>query len=245
MYKMHLETYQVLKKLESCPTFGVDTIANITGADAGYARLYLNRLEKRGMIQKLQRNAYTVQKDPLVIASRITWPSYISLWSALRYHNLTEQLPNEITVLTTSAKSRKAISVANTSIVFTRIKPQYFFGFSKVIVGGFEVFMAEPEKAILDTVLLKKASFSEAYSILEENADRLSIEKLADYVDRAGNAAVAKRLGWAMDRLGHAAASKKLKALAYGTRIPLDYARPLHGITDRKWGVIENMATSE
>jgi len=241
---MYHETYAVLKKLESCPTFGIATIENITGADPGYAKVYLNRLQKRGLIQKIQRNVYTVQKDPLVIASRITWPSYISLWSAMRYHDLTEQLPNEISVLTTSAKSRKVISTMGTSIVFTRIKPELFFGFSKILIDGFEVFMAEPEKAILDTVILKKASFSEVNSIMEENAGRLSLDKLADHAVRAGNAAVAKRIGWALDRLGSAAA-RKLEPMAYGTSIPLDYARPLSGITDHKWGVNQNMAAAE
>jgi len=235
---MHLDTFHVLKRLESYPTFGVDTIANITGADAGYARVYLNRLEKRGLIQKIQRNVYTVQKDPLVIASRITWPSYISLWSALRYHGLTEQLPNEISVLTTSMKSRRTISAMSTNIVFHRIRPEYFFGFSKVRVEGFEVFMAEPEKAILDSVLLRKASFSEIYSILKENRDKVSPDRLVDYIIVTGNGSAAKRFGWALDRLGYAAADK-LKPMSYGTLIPLDYARPPSGIKNNKWGIIE------
>src|SRR5271157_101519 len=170
---MRLETFHVLKKLETYPTFDVASIANITGADTGYARLYLNRLEKKGLVQKIQRNVYTTQKNPLVIASRIIWPSYISLWSALRYHDLTEQIPHEISVLTTSAKSRKTISTMNTTIVFHRIKPEYFFGFSKVLIDGFEVFMAEPEKAIVDAVLLRKISFSEIYSILSENRGKI------------------------------------------------------------------------
>ncbi len=241
---MHLETFHLLKRLESYPTFGVGTIANITGADAGYARVYLNRLEKRGLVQKIQRNVYTVQKDPLVIASRITWPSYISLWSALRYHNLTEQLPNEISVMTTSAKSRRTISAMNTTIVFHRIKPEYFFGFSKVLIEGFEVFMAEPEKAMIDAALLRKASFSEIYSILKENPDRFSPDKIADYVITTKNAAAAKRFGWALEKLGYAAA-KKLKPMSYGTRILLDYARPFSNITDNKWGISENIVVSE
>jgi len=237
---MHIETFRVLKRLESYSTFGVDTIANITGADAGYARVYLNRLEKRGLVQKIQRNVYTVQKDPLIIASRIVWPGYISLWSALRYHNLTEQLPHEISVLTTSAKSRKIVSAMNTTIVFNRIKPEYFFGFSKVLIEGFEVFMAEPEKAIIDAALLRKASFSEIYSILKENRGKISPDRIADYIVMTGNAAAAKRFGWALDKLGHAAA-KKLKSMAYRTLIPLDYARPSSGRKDNKWGIIVNI----
>ena len=241
---MHVETFHVLKRLESYPTFDVDSIANIIGADAGYARLYLHRLDKRGLVQKIQRNVYTVQKDPLVIASRIIWPSYISLWSALRYHDLTEQLPNEISVLTTTAKSRMTISTMNSTIVFHRIKPEYFFGFSKVLIGGFEVFMAEPEKAIIDAVLLRKASFSEVYSIMQENRDMISQDKLVEYILVTGNGATAKRFGWALDKLGYAAA-KKLRPMAYKTLILLDYSRPSSGRKDDKWGIIDNIAVSE
>jgi predicted transcriptional regulator of viral defense system len=237
---MHVETYRVLKKLESYPTFGVDTIANIIRADAGYARVYLHRLEKRGLVQKIQRNVYTVQKDPLVVASRIVWPSYISLWSALRYHNLTEQLPNEVSILTTALQNGKKMSAMGTDIVFYHIKPQYFFGFSKVLIDGMEVFMAEPEKAILDTALLRKASFSEIYSMLKENQDRISLDKLTDYIIIADNAAAAKRFGWALDRLGYPDV-QKLKPMAYGTRILLDYSRPKSKVIDNKWGLIENI----
>ncbi len=240
---MHVKTYHVLKKLESYPTFGVDSIANIIRADASYARVYLNRLEKRGLVQKIQRNVYTVQKDPLVIASRIVWPSYISLWSAMRYHNLTEQLPNDISVLTTSMKNGKKISAMDTTIVFHHIKPKHFFGFSKVPIDGIEVFMAEPEKAILDTALLRKASFSEIYSILKKTRDRISLDKLTDYIIITRNAAVAKRFGWALDKLGYANV-QKLKPMVYGTRILLDYARPSSEVKDNKWGVIENMAVT-
>lgn len=237
---MHAETFRRLKKLESYPIFGVEAISSILKTGADYAKVYLNRMEKRGIVHKIQRNAYTVQKDPLVVASRIVWPSYISLWSALRYHNLTEQVPNEISVLTTSAKSRKAIEFMNVTITFDRIKPEYFFGFSRVLISGFEAFMAEPEKAIIDAILLKKISFSEVYSIMKENSKKLSMKKVVEYTIAAGNVAASKRVGWMLDNLGFAVA-EKLKSMAYKTAIPLDYARPPLGAKDSKWGVIVNI----
>ncbi len=237
---MHTETFRILKKLESHPTFGVEAISSLLKTDADYAKVYLNRMEKKGIIQKIQRNVYTVQKDPLVIASRIIWPSYISLWSALRYYNLTEQLPNEISVLTTSAKSRRIIEFMNVTIAFNRIKPEYFFGFSKVLIGGFEIFMAEPEKAILDAILLKKASFSEVYSIMKENSRKLSMKRFVEYTIATGNAAASKRIGWMLDSLGFSIAAK-LRPMAYRTPIPLDYARPHSGGVNGKWGVIVNI----
>lgn len=236
---MSLETLQVLKRLEKSPTFGVATAASIIGKDSAYAKVYLNRLKKRGLVQKLQRNVYTVHQDPLIIASRITWPSYISLWAAIRYHNLTEQLPTVISVLTTSTKSRMAIFFANTRIVFKKIRPSHFFGFSKIRIGDFEVFMAEPEKAVIDAVLLKEISVSEIYSILKENLRALSVKRMQEYVLRTRNKALAKRFGWMLESLGCKAG--RLKAMTYKTVIPLDYARPASGKKDAEWGVIVNV----
>jgi predicted transcriptional regulator of viral defense system len=236
---MALETINVLKKLEGHPTFSVATVAGIIDKDPAYAKVYLNRLKKRGLVREIQRNVYTVQRDPLVVASRIVWPSYISLWAALRYHNLTEQLPNVISVLTTVAKSRRTIHFENARIVFERVRPLYFFGFSKVMVGGFEVFMAEPEKTLVDAVLLKKISVSEIYSILRENLRVLSSERLVDFIVKTRSGTLAKRFGWMLGSLGLDAG--RLERMVYKTAVPLDYARPPSGTKDAKWGVIVNV----
>lgn len=235
-----MKTLQVLKRLEAYPTFNINIVANIIGKDPAYAKVYLNRLKKRGIVQKLQRNVYTVLTDPLIIASRIAWPSYISLWAALRYHNLTEQMPNEISVVTTRIKSRRSISIMNTTIVFERIRPLYFFGYSKIRIKDFEIFMAEPEKALIDAVLLKRISISEIYSILRLDLKNISSEKLTDYILRTGSKAVAKRFGWMLNSLGCDAA-EKLEPLTYKTMMPLDYARPVSGMKDGKWGIVVNI----
>jgi predicted transcriptional regulator of viral defense system len=221
------------------PTFNVDIVANIIGKDTTYAKVHLNRLKNRGVVQQLQRNVYTIQNDPLIIASRIVWPSYISLWAALRYHNLTEQIPNNVSVVTTRAKSCRNIPLTNTMIVFERIRPDWFFGFSKIKINDFEIFMAEPEKALIDAVLLKRISVTEIYSILKENLKHFSSEKIIDYVLRTQNKALAKRFGWMLSSLGCKNA-KKLERMTHETVIPFDYSRPAYGGKDKKWGVIVN-----
>lgn len=231
---------RIVKKLEEYPTFNIDIFANFINKDKTYAKVYLNRLKKRGMIQKIQRNVYTVHQDPLIIASRIIWPSYISLWAAFRYHNLTEQIPNKISVITTRSKSRESIDIMNTTIIFEKIRPEWFFGFSKIKIQDFEVFMAEPEKALIDAVLLKKISTTEVYFLLKENIKNISTKKIVDYIIKTKNNALAKRFGWMLESLDCKYA-KKLKKQAYKTLIPLDVTRPLTGSADNKWGVIVNI----
>lgn len=235
-----MNTLQVLKRLEVYPTFNVSIVANIIGKDATYAKVFLNRLKNRGVVYQLQRDVYTVQDDPLIIASRIVWPSYISLWSALRYHNLTEQIPTKIAVVTTRAKSRRSISLLNTIIIFERVRPGWFFGFSKIKINDFEIFMAEPEKALIDAVLLKRISTTEIYSILKENLKHVSSERIVNYILRTQNRALAKRFGWMLSSLGCKNA-KKLERITYRTIIPFDYSRLARGKEDKKWGVVVNI----
>jgi predicted transcriptional regulator of viral defense system len=235
-----METLQIVKKLEEYPTFNIDTFANIIDNDKTYAKVFLNRLKNRGIVKQIQRNVYTVQEDPLIIASRIIWPSYISLWTAFRHHNLTEQIPSKISVITARSKSRKNIQVMNTTIIFEKIRPSWFFGFSKIKIQDFEVFMAEPEKALIDAVLLKKISTAEIYFILKENIKNISTIKIVDYILRTENHALAKRFGWMLESLG-CNYVKRLKKQTYKTMIPLDITRPITGLNDKKWGVVVNI----
>lgn len=235
-----MKTLSIIKKLEEYPTFNIDTFANIIDNDKTYAKVYLNRLKKRDVVKQIQRNVYTLQEDPLIIASRIVWPSYISLWAAFRYHNLTEQIPSKISVITTRSKSRENIQIMNTTINFEKIRPSWFFGFSKIKINNFEIFMAEPEKALIDAVLLKKISTAEIYSLLKENIKNLSTKKFVDYILRTKNKVLAKRFGWMLEKLG-CNQTKKLKKQAYKTMILLDASRPTTKLKDKKWGVIINI----
>jgi len=235
-----MKTLQLSKKLEKYPVFNIDTFSNIIQKDKTYAKMHLNRLKNRDIVKQIQRNVYTVQEDPMIIASRIIWPSYISLWAALRYHNLTEQIPNKISVITPRLKSREKIQIMNTTIIFEKIRPEYFFGFSKIKIQDFEVFMVEPEKALIDAVLLKKISTSEIYFILQENIKKISTKKIVDYVLRTKNLALAKRFGWMLESLGCKYA-KNLEKQMHAGMIPLDVSFPSLGLNDKKWGIIVNI----
>ena len=237
---MNIDTYDLLNRLRSYPLFTLDAVCNINKKDASYTKVYLNRLLKKGMIRRIQRGQYTVHNDPIIFSTHITWPSYISLWYALRYHNLTEQVPEKISVLTTSKKSLNRIEFMGRSIVFTTIPSTYLFGYSKIFVSGFEVFMADPEKAIVDSIALRKISLSEIFSIIESEADRLSFRLIVDHVIRTGNVAAAKRIGWMLEKIG-IDESRELEEVIYRTGIPLDYSISAKGKIDPKWGVMVNI----
>ncbi|MBI4450558.1 hypothetical protein HY642_01160 [Candidatus Woesearchaeota archaeon] len=189
-----LKTIALLKKLEQYPVFDVEAFAALLKKQGAYARLSLHRLEKHGLIYRLERNKYTVHKDPLLVASRITWPSYMSFWSALRWHNLTEQIPQDVWVATPRKRKKSLLLFNSAKIRFVKIDRKYFFGFVKARYGDFEIFVAEPEKAIIDSLLFRKVSWSELRDIMRFRKRALSVRKLMRYATKIGNKRVLQRL---------------------------------------------------
>jgi predicted transcriptional regulator of viral defense system len=119
-----LNRYNLVKVLDSYIIFNVNTLRKLINKNKRYTRLVLHRLKKGGIITRIERNSYTTKKDPFLIASHIIWPSYISIWSALNYHHLTEQLPKVISVISTRSRKIRQINVLNVEISFIKIKPE-------------------------------------------------------------------------------------------------------------------------
>jgi len=175
----------------------------------------------------------------MIIASNIIWPSYISFWSALRYHNLTNQLPQCISVITTRARKKREIIFDHRKIIFTRVKPKYFFGFRKERYQNFDIFIAEPEKALIDSVLFKKISFTEISEMIKENMDEIDVDLLMKYMIRIENKALIKRFGYLLEKLGvECKILRKFIDLKY---VVLDYKLPSEGRKNKRWRIIENV----
>ena len=235
-----MKTIDLLERLRRYPVFDRETFASLADLDPPSASARLSRLVKDGRMARLWRDAYTVHDDPLVIATHLAFPSYISLWYSLSYHGWTLQVPHEFSVLTTMRTFRPHIEYNGMRISFITIPKGLLFGYQKIIVGGMDVFMATPEKALVDAVVLMSISPSEVYDIMEDNMDLLDVPRVLDHVRRLGNGAVAKRLGYMMTVLGHDEFGR-LEDLIYPTVVPLDTARPLKGKVDGRWGLLDNV----
>ena len=78
---------RLLKALTGYPVFSVRDIAGVLGKSQNYAYLVAHRLKKAGVIHEIEKGKYSVDSDPFLVASWITWPSYISSWAALNFLN--------------------------------------------------------------------------------------------------------------------------------------------------------------
>lgn len=223
---------QLLKKLEEYPLFTMNEFVRITGKSPEYARTMLYRLKKEKLLHQIEKGKYSVHDDPLVFSSHIVIPSYISFWSALRFHNLTEQLPKNIMIA--SAKSKHEINFHGTKIRF--FKTKQLWGYKKERYASFEIFVAEKEKCIIDCLLIKNTPFDEiAKAVAKKELDE---KKLAEYAIRVKNISLIKRLGYIMEYFGLDA--EALAKHLDSNFVLLDWNAPKKGEKNKKWKIIVN-----
>lgn len=230
-------TIELLDYFRKYPVFDSATVRNKTGKSGSYINLLIHRLKERGLIKQIERDKYTVFKDPFLLASRLVWPSYISCWSALKYHNLTEQVPQEITVVATASK--KVVVFESSKIRFVKLKPQAFFGYKKVKYEGFDVFVADAEKAIIDSALLGEVSISEIREILGNNIKELNFGRVVAYLKRVGNRSLIKRFGYLLESMGKDC-FKSLRKFIDGMYVRLDRSKSAGRNKNEKWRVVVN-----
>ena len=180
----HMDRIKILQKLSRYVVFDNRVVENIVKKEREYVYLVIYRLKKAGLIRQIEKGKYTIHNDAFLIASRIVWPSYISCWTALQYYNLTEQLPNVIDIITTRARKRRILKFGKVSIRFIKFRNNNFFGFRKVQYNGFEIFLAEKEKALLDALFLRKIPLKEFSKIIKTTRNKINIRKIRSYAKK-------------------------------------------------------------
>ncbi len=229
-----MKTILLLRILEKYPLFTFNEFVRITGKGVNYCRTHLYRLKKEKLLFELEKGKYTVHENPLLFASLITTPSYISFWTALRFYNLTDQLPMQIMIA--SKKSKKAVHFLTTTITFHKLR--YFWGYAKTRYEQFDIFIAEPEKCLLDSLLTGTVPLHEIAKAID--SAEINLEQLKAFAIRTKNKSLLKRLGFLLEQKG-LSAEELLKHIDYNY-IPLDLHHKKQGEKNKKWRIINNLA---
>jgi len=137
--------------------FGYQDIARALNISLNSARVVASRYTSAGILIRIKRNLYVLREkwtamsieQRFAIANLIQVPSYVSLMTALSYYEITTQIQQNF-IESIAIRRSKEIKVEDTVFHYTKIKPSLYFGFIKM--RGF--FMAEPEKAFVDSVYL-------------------------------------------------------------------------------------------
>ncbi len=127
---------------------------------APHTAMFLSRAVKDGLIHRINRGNYINSFHygfPEVehVACFLKPPAYITCEWALNFHGISLQAPVVCTVVTlsTSVGKKRDIQYQGTTIEFSKISSNLYFGF--INHGNF--YLATPEKAILDTLYYRKA----------------------------------------------------------------------------------------
>lgn len=150
------EEKQTLKRLKLLPILFRKQDAEKV---APYPTVFLNRAFRKGLIHRLNRGNYInsfLYGFPGVeqVACFLRPPAYISCEWALNHHGIILQAPQVCSVVTlsTAVGKKRNVQYQGMVIEFSRISEKLFNGFS--FKDG--VYMAMPEKAILDTLYFRR-----------------------------------------------------------------------------------------
>ncbi|PIO03890.1 hypothetical protein COT48_03265 [Candidatus Woesearchaeota archaeon CG08_land_8_20_14_0_20_47_9] len=196
-----MQAIAFLKELEKLrkPVILLNDIARIIGKNKEYTRIYVHRLKERGLIKEIEKGKYALSDDPFEISSNLVFPSYISFITTYFIYGFTTQIPVVIHIV--CSRPKMTICLENIEINFITFKKENIFGYKREHFRNKYIFIAEPEKAVVDSLYLPKyCPISETYEALKSKG--ISQERIIEYALRMNSIVTLKRLGYLMELNG-------------------------------------------
>lgn len=170
-------------------------------ADPPAVQRQLSRWVRAGRLVKIRRGLYavasphrTIAPDPFVVSNRLVRPSYVSLESALHYHEIIPDVPFAVTAVTTGRAGVHDTPLGR--FVFHHIRTDRLWGAQEIRIAAGQrgAWIASPEKALIDLLYLNRASDDPAYirQLRLQNTERLDAGILAEMATRFGSAKVSR-----------------------------------------------------
>jgi len=196
-------------------TVTVEDILSLQPGKRETANQILRRLSKKGWLQRLKRGIYTlvplssssstpVVENALLLAMDIFKPAFISGWTAAEHWNLTEQIFNSISVITTTPQRKTEQVLGNCKFRTRTIPKSLFFGAKTVWFGSKSVEIADPSRTLID--ILDLPSFGggarHTVDIFKQywTSNFRNPELLLEYATRYKKGTLFKRLGFLAEK---------------------------------------------
>lgn len=176
MEKLNLYKIKEMALKSNRAVYSIQQLANLIKKPKKIAKVYLSRLVEKGLAKKILRGRISFVNDEYVIASQLLEPCYISLSSALLFHEMIQQVPRDIECVSPK-NSRRYIEHG---VVYHKIHPSLFYGYEKYSKSNSYIFVADPEKAVIDGVYLNLLPAN----ILDDILNKLDKGKLKKYISR-------------------------------------------------------------
>lgn len=170
----------ILLKQESIPILTTRDTRRLLGVSPRQTQRALQDAMKEDVLMRIKPGLYALAVRPpatFVLANYLMEPSYISLESALSYHRIIPETVYTITSVTPRYPAK--FTRLNRDFTYHKINRQLYFGYSKILIGGAPVLMAEKEKAVLDYLYFVVQGLRKINN--RSNFSKLNTERLQTY----------------------------------------------------------------
>jgi len=142
---------------------------------------YLSRWKKSGLVSSLRKDLYELtfpgpyDLPDMYLANKIYTPSYISLETALSHYSMIPEVAMALTSIT--SKPTRRFKNSHGLFIYRSIQAKAFCGYTIENHNGFNVLIAEPEKALADYFYFKTLRGAK-FDIEEARLDKKKVARL-------------------------------------------------------------------
>jgi predicted transcriptional regulator of viral defense system len=242
-------------------TFNLRDVEEITGLRGSSARTLIHKAEKRGVVTRLRPGLYNLVPfelgrateyvgDPYVIARDLCagHDYFLSYASAMELHRMVTQ--PQFTLYVSSTLRRPPFTIHGYQYRFVAVKPEQFFGLTKVWVTKQQaVMVSDMERTIADGLLrpMYAGGIPEVAKALWIGRREIDIPRLVEYTGRFKSGALTRRVGYLLElyQLASSRQLAQLRATLSLTYERLDPTLPKAGPYQARWRLQLNVEPEE
>lgn len=217
----------------------------------------LGRLVRKRWLFRLENGLYMIipleagperlwSENALIIASHLVSPGAVAYWSAMRFWNMTEQLPRVQFIQTT--KRKRSVNIQGINYRFVTVSDKRFFGMVRRQIEGQTVIVTDREKTLIDAADRPDLSggIIQLAEAMSSASSEIDWEKLTGYLEKWGGGAIAKRLGHLLETLALSIPNREAIISKWQTMISrgisaLEPGSPKVGPTIVRWQLQNNV----
>lgn len=223
------------------------------------ANKILNRLTQKGWLQRIKRGMYSIvpisslSPNPMVeeswsLATQIFAPAYISGWTAAEHWDLTEQIFNNISLVTQKPQRKSIQKIGGVKCRVWVKESKYFFGLENIWFGSNKVQIANPSRLLID--ILDKPDFGgggrHTIDVVRQywKSEKSNPDQLLEYAIQYNKGVIIKRLGFLAEQFDAPVTTEwvdRCKKLITSGVSSLDPSSPKKGRISSKWNLQINL----
>jgi len=231
--------------------FTTADIVQILNISFAHARNIASSMVKKNVVERVKSGLFVripesvildrqqYAEDAILIAAKATKNSYLSYYTALTIHGLSERYTKHIYVTTTT--HQRNIHYHDITINYIQTIPKKYFGTTTLSYSNEQIQISDIERTIIDIINKPQhaGGWAETINCLK-NLDKVNYKKITTYLKKYDNKTTARKIGYIIENLNNLSPSKQIlkqiKQLSGSNDIYFDTTKK--GIYNSAWNLI-------